>query len=201
MKITDRDRLRALYGEVLPRSLTKELTAFDVHCRQFIAASPFLMISSSGPQGIDVTPRGDAPGFVAVEDDTTLLLPDRPGNARVDTMHNILDDPRVGLIFMIPTVRETLRVRGRAELLVDEALNARFAVKGRPALAVLRIKLDCAYIHCAKSALRSGIWQPETWPSERPVAIMSQMMNDHGALEAPIESDEAMVERYKKMLY
>ena len=201
MKITYRDQLRALFGEVLPRSLTKELTAFDAHCCQFIAASPFLMISSSGPQGIDVTPHGDAPGFVAVEDDTTLLLPDRPGNARVDTMNNILDDPRVGLIFMIPTVRETLRVRGRAELLVDEALNARFAVKGRPALAVLRIKLDCAYIHCAKSALRSGIWQPETWPSERPVAIMSQMMNDHGALEAPLESDEAMVERYRKKLY
>jgi PPOX class probable FMN-dependent enzyme len=201
LKITDETTLRALYGEKLGRAVTKELTAFDTHCRAFIEASPFLLMSTNGPGGIDVTPRGDAPGFVAVDDDTTLLLPDRPGNNRLDTLTNLLSDDRIGLIFLIPAIRETLRVRGRAEILNDPDLNARFAVKDRPALSVLRIKLDCAYIHCAKSALRSGIWHPDSWPTKRPIPPMSQMMNDHADRDDRLESDAAMIARYRKILY
>lgn len=201
MKIESEDALRALYGEKLARSVTKELTALDHHCRDFIAAAPYLVMSTVGAGGIDLTPRGDAPGFVVVEDDHTLLLPDRPGNNRLDALSNILSDPRVGLIFLIPTIRETLRIRGRAEILHDPDLNARFAVKGKPALTVLKISIDCAFIHCAKSALRSGLWDPHSWATERPIATMSQMMNDHSNRDDPLESDEDMVKRYKTILY
>ncbi|MGB0496703.1 MAG: pyridoxamine 5'-phosphate oxidase family protein [Rubricella sp.] len=199
--IRDETSLRALYGEKLGRSVTKEITALDQHCRDFIAASPYLMLSTIGPGGIDVTPRGDASGFVVVEDDRTLLLPDRPGNNRLDSLTNLLGDPRIGLIFLIPGIRETLRIRGRAEIVSDEALNARFAVNGRPAITVLRITVDIAYMHCAKSALRSGLWEPAGWLKERPIATMSEIMNAHGDRDDPIESDAAMTERYRTTLY
>lgn len=201
MRIRDEASLRALYGAKSVRAVAKEVTAFDEHCRTFIAASPFLLMSTIGPDGIDLTPRGDAPGFVEVADDTTLLLPDRPGNNRLDSLSNLLNDHRIGLIFMIPTVRETLRVRGTAEIINDPDLNQRFAVKGRPAITVLRITLERAYLHCAKAALRSGLWSPETWPDERPLPSMAEMINAHSQRKDPLESDEDMIERYRKTLY
>jgi PPOX class probable FMN-dependent enzyme len=202
MKITDEAGLRALYGEKLGRSVRKEQTTLDPHCRAFIAASPFMMMSTSGPQGIDVTPRGDHPGFVVVEDDTTLLIPDRPGNNRLDSLTNLLENPQIGLIFMIPTVRETLRIRGTAEIIADDALNMRMAIKGRPALAVIRVSISVAYIHCAKAMMRSRLWEPDEWPDARPVATMSEMMRDHAQdHDKPLEPEEEMLARYRKALY
>ncbi len=200
-RITDEAGLRALYGPKLGRSVDKELTALDAHCRAFIAASPYLVVSTSGPQGLDLTPRGDAPGFVVVENETTLLLPDRPGNNRLDALTNLLSDPEIGLMFLIPAVRETLRIRGTAEIRDDAELREATAHNGHLPATVLRVTVSRAYIHCAKSALRSGLWQPETWPAERPVATMSEMMRDHAARTEPLESDADMITRYREQLY
>ncbi|MBB5514460.1 hypothetical protein FHS89_000458 [Rubricella aquisinus] len=202
MKITDEAALRALYGEKLGRAVRKEQTTLDSHCRAFIAASPFMMMSTFGPQGIDVTPRGDHPGFVEVEDEATLLIPDRPGNKRLDSLTNLLENPQIGLIFMIPTVRETFRVRGTAEIIVDDALNARMGIKGRPALAVIRVTVSVAYIHCAKALMRSRLWEPDAWPDARPLPTMSEIMRDHAQdHDKPVEPEEEMLARYRKALY
>ncbi|MEO1541692.1 MAG: MSMEG_1061 family FMN-dependent PPOX-type flavoprotein [Pseudomonadota bacterium] len=201
MRITDETALRDLYDVPLERSVAKELTTLDDHCRAFIAASPFVILTTSGPQGLDVTPRGDAPGFIEVEDGTHLLLPDRPGNNRLDALTNILGDPRVGLLFLIPGVRETLRIRGRAEIRVDPEVLERCEARGHPPISVLRIAIDCAFIHCAKSVLRSGLWSPETWSQDRPVATMSEMMRDHAARDGPLEPEDDMIARYKSVLY
>lgn len=202
MKITDEAALRTLYGEKLGRSVRKEQARLDDHCRAFIAASPFMIMSTVGSSGIDVTPRGDAPGFVQVENDTTLLIPDRPGNNRLDSLCNLVDDPRIGLNFMIPTVRETLRVKGTAEIIVDDTLNQRFAINDRPALCVIRVKMHVAFAHCAKSILRSHLWEPDHWPDTRPIPTMGEMMRDHaGDQDKPLESDAEMTARYKKALY
>lgn len=200
-RITDEDELRRHYGEKLARSVTKELDRFDRHCRAFIAASPFCLVTTSGPGGLDITPRGDPAGFVVMPDECTLLLPDRPGNNRLDTLTNLLSDPRIGLIFMIPTVRETLRVRGEAEIRTDDDLRERVAHKGILPATVIRVTLTCAYFHCAKSILRSGLWQPETWPEARPVATMSEFMATARNSDEPFESDEDMIARYRKQLY
>ncbi|QPH55876.1 MSMEG_1061 family FMN-dependent PPOX-type flavoprotein [Pontivivens ytuae] len=200
-RITDEASLRALYGPKLGRSVDKELTALDAHCRAFIAASPYLVMSTSGTEGLDLTPRGDEAGFVVVDDDTTLLLPDRPGNNRLDALTNLLTNPEIGLIFLIPTVRETLRIRGTAEIRDDQALRERTAHKGHLPATVLRISITRAYMHCAKSALRSGLWQPDTWPQDRPVGTMAEMMRDHAQRTEPLESDEDMVARYRQNLY
>jgi PPOX class probable FMN-dependent enzyme len=160
-RVTSPDALLALYGETLPSARAKVTARLTDPYRAFIAASPFLILATQGPGGIDVTPRGDPAGFVTVEDARTLLLPDRRGNNRLDSMRNILADPRVGLLFLIPGIGETLRVAGRAEILADPALCARFAVQGKPPATVLRIAVDRVYYHCQKSIARSGLWNPE----------------------------------------
>lgn len=200
-RITDEVTLRALYGEKSARAVAKEVIHLDPHCRQFIAASPFMVMSTSGAQGLDLTPRGDAAGFVCVEDDTHLLIPDRPGNNRLDSLSNLLADPAIGLIFMIPGVRETLRVRGVAEIRDDADLCEKCGFNGKPALTVLRVTITRAYLHCAKSMLRSGLWQPETWAKTRPVPTMGEMLVDHAGADAPRETDEQMLARYSKSLY
>jgi len=200
-RITDETTLRALYGEKSARAVAKEITRLDHHCRAFIGASPFLVMSTSGAEGLDLTPRGDAAGFVVVEDDTHLLIPDRPGNNRLDSLSNLLGDPAIGLIFMIPGTRETLRVRGVAEIRDDADLCQQCAFNGKPALSVLRVSITRAYLHCAKSMLRSGLWQPQTWATQRPVPTMGEMLVDHAGADAPQETDEQMLARYTKSLY
>lgn len=160
-RITTVADLEALYGPTLPSAQTKVTDHLTEPYRAFIAASPFLILATQGPGGIDVTPRGDPAGFVAVEDARTLLLPDRRGNNRLDSLRNILADPRVGLLFLIPGIGETLRVAGRAEIRADAPLCARFAMQGKPPATVLRIAVDKVYYHCQKSIARSGLWTPE----------------------------------------
>ncbi|WP_075216998.1 pyridoxamine 5'-phosphate oxidase family protein [Mongoliimonas terrestris] len=201
MKIDSPEALRALYGAPGERSARKQLVALDPHCRRFVALSPFVLLATSGADGLcDVTPRGDAPGFVAVADDRTLLMPDWPGNNRLDSLMNILDRPGVGLLFVIPGVDETLRVNGTAEILVDPALLQRFAADGRAPKTVLRIEVREAYLHCAKAFMRSRLWDPAAQVDRSSLPSMGQMLKDQLNLEHG-ESQAEMIERYRATLY
>ncbi|MFG1464448.1 pyridoxamine 5'-phosphate oxidase family protein [Xanthobacter sp. DSM 24535] len=201
-KVESREALRQLYKPAHGRSVAKEIHLLDRHCRDFIALSPFVLLASGGSDGfMDVSPCGDHPGFVVVEDDTTLLLPDRPGNNRLDSLENILERPGVGLLFLIPGVDETLRVNGRAEIHASAELNARFAVAGKVPASVLRVHVQSAYLHCAKSLMRSALWSAEAKVARSALPTMGEMLKDHARLEAPAETQEEMLQRYKSVLY
>ncbi|SON54653.1 pyridoxamine 5'-phosphate oxidase, FMN-binding family [Hartmannibacter diazotrophicus] len=200
--IGDVETLRALYGHPNPRSAKKVLTALDQHCRRFIELSPFTVLSSTGPDGLgDITPRGGEPGFVTIVDDATLLLPDRPGNNRIDTLVNILGNPGVGLLFLIPGVDETLRVQGTAEILDDTDVCHRFAVGERAPKTVLRITVREAYLHCAKAFMRSRLWDPAARIDRAALPSMGEMLKDQLALATRGETQAEMIERYKETLY
>ena len=201
MAITDEAELRALYGERHPRAAKKVIDRLDAHCRAFIAASPFVLVATTDGDRLDVSPKGDPAGSVVVEDDRHLLIADRPGNNRIDGLLNILEHPRVGTIFLIPGVRETLRVNGRATIHAEPELLERCSMNGRPPITVLRVEVEEVFLHCAKALLRSRLWEPASWPAERPVPTMSDMIRDHIGEDMPHESDEAMVRRYATMLY
>jgi PPOX class probable FMN-dependent enzyme len=157
--------LTAFYGEPTVLATRKNLDHVDAHVRAFIARSPFLVMSTANADGWpDASPRGDAPGFVTVEDPHTLLLPDRPGNNRVDSFTNIMANPKVGMLFLIPGQLHSLRINGTAALLTDDALCDRFSVNGKPARAVLKVTPSQVFFHCGKSLIRSRIWEPAQWP-------------------------------------
>lgn len=201
MAVTSLDQLRTLYGPVGARSARKQLPALDPHCRRFVELSPFVLMSTTGPDGLgDVTPRGDAPGFVAVEDERTLLLPDRPGNNRLDGLSNILTNPGVGLLFLVPGVDETLRVAGTATIHDEAELLARFAVGGRPPRTVLRIAVEEAFLHCGKAFMRSRLWDPEARIPRAALPSMGEMLKDQLGLAAG-ESQDEMLARYRATLY
>lgn len=200
-RIETLDQLRTHYKPVSSRAAQKVLARLDRHCRSFIGLSPFVMLATSSAAGaLDVTPRGDHPGFVGIEDDTTLLLPDRPGNNRLDSLSNILEHSGVGLIFLIPGVDETLRVNGTAEIRVDEDLRARFAVGGKLPTSVLRITVREAYLHCAKAFMRSGLWNPDVQVERAVLPTLGEMLRDQIGL-AEAESQEAMLARFKDAMY
>lgn len=159
--ITTLEDLAALYGETNPISLTKETARLTPAYRAMIAASPFVALASVGPEGLDVSPRGDPRGFVDIIDDGTLALPDRRGNNRIDTLKNIVRDPRVALLFLIPGVNETIRVNGRASISIAPTLLQRYAVDGKLPKSVLMIKIDAVYFQCARALVRSHLWSPE----------------------------------------
>lgn len=200
-RIRTREDLRRLYREPAERVVRKELDRLDVHCRSFIAAAPFLVLATGGSGGIDVSPRGDAPGFVEVVDERTLLIPDRPGNNRLDSLTNLLERGDASVLFMIPGVDETLRVRGTVVLRDDRAVRERFTVGGRLPALVLEMSVRTAFLHCAKAYMRSRLWDPASWPAERPVPSMGEMIHDHIAETEPPESQEAMLARYREGLY
>ncbi|CAE6880238.1 Putative_PNPOx domain-containing protein [Ectopseudomonas oleovorans] len=156
--ITTLDELLALYGESHERSRRKELPRLIAPYRALIEASPFVVLASTGADGMDCSPRGDAPGFVQILDDQTLLLPDRPGNNRIDSLRNIVQNPEVALLFLIPGVGESLRVNGRAEISLDPELLELGRAQGKLPRSVLRIHIDSCYFQCSKAALRSGLW-------------------------------------------
>lgn len=156
--ITTLDQLLALYGESHERSRRKELPRLIAPYRALIEASPFVVLASVGPDGLDCSPRGDAPGFVHILDDQTLLLPDRPGNNRIDSLRNIVQNPQVALLFLIPGVGESLRVNGRAEISLDPELLELGRAQGKLPRSALRIHIDSCYFQCSKAALRSGLW-------------------------------------------
>ncbi|MEL7132794.1 MAG: pyridoxamine 5'-phosphate oxidase family protein [Pseudomonadota bacterium] len=195
------ERLREIYGTPGPRAAAKVISKFDRHCRQFIEHATFLVLATSDGYGLDVSPKGDAAGFVTVESDTTLLLPDRPGNNRIDGLMNILSHPKVALLFLIPTVSETLRVNGSAEILEDPALCDQFQVNGRSPKTVLRITADEIFTHCGKAPMRSGLWTPETWPAKRPVPTLFEMLKDHTNIPQDTTEQSAVDKLYRDTLY
>lgn len=194
------ERLRRLYGEPKPRAAQKVIHSLDRHCREFIANSTFLILATTDGKNLDVSPKGDPAGFVVVQDDKHLLLPDRPGNNRLDGMTNLLKNPRVALIFMIPAVNETLRVNGSANILIDAEILNDFAVKGRSPKTVLRISVDEIFSHCGKAPIRAGLWKPETWPQERPVATLNEIVRDHAGMDVGPVDQNTVDKLYRKSL-
>ncbi|AUN96203.1 pyridoxamine 5'-phosphate oxidase family protein [Pseudazoarcus pumilus] len=158
--ITRLEQLDALFGSVAAPSLRKEIDHIHPLYRQMIEASPFVVVATAGPDGLDASPRGDPAGFVAVEDERTLLLPERRGNNRVDSLRNLVVDPRIALLFLIPGVGEMLRVNGRATISVAPALLARFAVGGKPPRCVTMVCVERVYFQCARAVQRAGLWRP-----------------------------------------
>ena len=172
-------QLDALFGQPGEASLKKEVPYLHPSYLALIAASPFAVLATAGPGGLDASPRGDAPGFVAVQDERTLLLPERRGNNRIDSLRNIVADPRVALLFLIPGVGETLRVNGRARIRVTPELLARFAVEGRAPQCVIEIAVETVFFQCARAIQRSKLWAPVPQDAPRtvptPGAILSAL--------------------------
>lgn len=201
--IETREQLRALYGEPTPRAVRKQLAALDGHMRDFIATSPFVLIGSQDEAGrADVTPKGDLPGFVAVLDDTTIAVPDRPGNNRLDTLQNVLGNPAVGLLFLVPGKDETLRLNGTARLTADPDLCARLGVNGKPARSVMVVAISEVFMHCAKAFIRSGLWKPGAWPDISRMPSLGQVLRDQiAASESADQIDASLAENYRRGLW
>jgi PPOX class probable FMN-dependent enzyme len=198
----DAAALRRHYGEPLERAVLKSLPGLDRHMRQFVALSPFVVIASSTTQGADVTPRGDRPGFVHVIDDKTLLLPDWPGNNRLDTLTNVVSNPQIGMLFFIPGVDETLRVNGVAEITRDPALLQRWQVDGKQPTSVLRVSVREAYLHCGKALIRSRLWRGDYKVERHRLPSYGQMLKEQ--IDTPQTADEiqaSVVDGYKTRLY
>ncbi|OFW77123.1 MAG: phosphohydrolase, partial [Alicyclobacillus sp. RIFOXYA1_FULL_53_8] len=164
-RISTEEELRELLGYPSELVRQKVINHWDRHYREFIDLSPFILMSTANLHGeCDVSPRGDSPGFALVLDDKHLVIPERPGNRRMDSLRNILSNPYIGLIFLIPGLEETLRVNGKASILRDESLLGTMGVNGRTPMVAIGIEVEECYIHCAKSLKRSRLWQAETWP-------------------------------------
>lgn len=196
--VVDLESLRALYAPPGERAVRKQLASLDPHCRRFIGLSPFLVISSVDAQGrLDASPRGGDAGFVKAVDEHTLLIPDSPGNNRLDTLSNILATGRAGLLFLLPGVDETLRINGTAELSDDPALLELAREQRRLPKLVIRIRVEEAYLHCAKALMRSKLWAPELQVERSVLPTMGRMIHDQiGSTDQP-ESQEQMVARYR----
>ena len=180
--------LRKLYALPKGRALKKERSSFEKHSRHFVELSPFLMIGTSSKEGFgDVSPRGEDPGFVKILDDTTIAIPDRPGNNRLDTLNNILTNPSVGLIFLIPGVDETLRINGTASIHDDLDLLELFIVNKKLPKTVIVVKIKQLYLHCAKALIRSGLWNVDSQIKRSILPTMNVMLNDQSETEEEIQ--------------
>lgn len=203
--ITSLDELRDMITAPDPNGLVmrKELPFLDKHARAFIAKSPFCLMGTSSLEGrCDVTPRGDAPGFVLVLDDYTLVIPDRPGNRRIDSMQNILNNPHAGLLFMVPGVDETLRVNGRATLTKDPALLEQMAMKSKTPLVGVRVEVEEVFFHCARAFKRSKLWDAESQIERSELPTLGQMLSDQiASLELDSEKLDAGLDESNKRLY
>lgn len=197
MTIDSLEALRALYPPARERALRKQLAALDAHCRRFVSLSPFVVLASTSADGsMDASPRGGAPGFVLAPDPHTLWLPDASGNNRLDTLENVVATGRLGLLFMIPGVDETLRVNGEARLSTDAALRARFAGAARPPRLVVEVGVREAYLHCAKALMRSSLWDASRHAPRRALPTMGEMLKDQIGDPGPAESQADMLARY-----
>jgi PPOX class probable FMN-dependent enzyme len=194
--------LTTFYGERSLLGAKKDLDHIDAHASAFIARSPFLVLSTADADGWpDASPRGDAPGFVAVEGPHTLIVPDRPGNNRVDSFHNVIANPKVGLLFLVPGHPHSLRVNGTARLLTDDELCKRLSMQGKPARAVLEVTPIQVFFHCGKSLIRSRLWMPAQWPDRTGLASLGTALADQ-IRTIDVATAEAMVaESITKQLY
>ncbi len=198
MTVTNHTALRTVYREPAARAAQKVLDHLDVHCRNFIALSPFCVLSSADADGrADASPRGDPPGFVKVLDEKTLLLPDRPGNNQVDSLQNIVDNPGVGLLFFVPGLNETLRVKGKAEIVTDTELLAPMTERRRAPLSGLRITVEEAFLHCGRALLRSRLWDAGVQIERSSYPTYGQVLADQikGADAGEIDQSEEEANR------
>lgn len=194
--------LRSLYGDAMPRAVSKQLACLDAHARHFIALSPFVVLASMDKAGnADATPRGDAPGFVKVVDASTLALPDRPGNNRLDTMMNILENPRVGMLFFVPGLNETLRVNGGVSISQDCALLDSMAVRGRAPKTAIVISIEEVFFHCGKALLRSELWNAGRQIPRSSFPTLGQILADQIAETDAKEMQEKIEHGYQTHLY
>ncbi len=200
--ITNPAALREHYGTVHPLAVRKVLDRLDTHCRAFIALSPFAVLATAdGEGGADASPRGDAPGFVHVLDDHTLLLPDRPGNNRVDSYGNIVAHPGVGLLFFVPGINETLRVNGNATVITGSDTLAAVQAQNKIPTAGLRIAVTEVFFHCAKALMRSHLWDPAAQVERRSFPSLGTIIADQTrAMPAP-QADELVEDGYRNNLY
>ncbi len=200
--IKDENTLETLYGQPSEGAIRKEVDHVHPHYAAMIAASPFVVIATSGPGGMDVSPRGDPAGFVTVEDAHTLLIPDRRGNNRTDTMRNLIHDPRVALLFLIPGVGETLRVNGRAVISVDPALLERFPAQGKLPRSVLIVTAERVYFQCPKALVRSELWNPDKRIPRSALPSTGTILADltHGTINGEAY-DAAYPERLRTTMY
>jgi PPOX class probable FMN-dependent enzyme len=199
--IRDETELAALYPPALERSVRKQMDHLDEHCRAFIAASPF-MIMGTQSGAADNSPRGDVPGFVKVADDHTLLIPDRRGNNRLDSLRNLVKNPAVGLLFLIPGVNESFRVNGEAVISRDPTLTDQFVVQGQAPRTVIVVKVKEAYIQCSRALVRSDLWNPAKHPAPGSLPSMGTVMAKHtcGFVDAKAFDEEAKT-RVPQTLY
>lgn len=194
--VTNAEEIKEILGKDFPSQTNKVIDHIDDHCRAWIERTPFIVISSADATGaMDVSPKGDPPGFVKILDQHTLAIPDRLGNHRGDTFKNVVENPRVGIMFVIPQRTEVLRVSGKAQVVKDPDLLADMAVNQKfPDLALL-VRVEEAMFHCGKSMIRSHMWQPEEWGSIEGLPTYGQALKDHGNMPDLIEELDAMVER------
>ena len=200
--IEDIAEIRSIYGEPMERAVKKQLPRLEKHSRAFIARSPFLVMATTDPNGrCDASPKGDAPGFVQVVDDETLLIPDRLGNNRVDTIGNLLERPGVGLIFFVPGLNETLRVNGRARITTDPALLEPLAVNGKVPRSGILVAAEEIYFHCGKALIRSDLWNPEKQLPKSEFPSLGRILADQIGGMSVEEAERTTAESYRTRLY
>jgi hypothetical protein len=200
--ITSLDQLKGIYGDVAAGSLAKETDRITAQYRKLIEAAPFCALASAGEAGLDCSPRGDPAGFVRVEDEHTLLIPDRRGNNRIDTLRNILHDPRVALLFLIPGCNETIRVMGRAAISINPALTQQFLMEGKAPRSVIVVAVDQVFYQCAKAIVRSKLWDVSRHVDRKTLPTPGSILADltQGKLGGA-EHDRTAPERLKATIY
>jgi len=201
-RVTTLEALEALYDKPYGPAIVKEIDRINPHYRTFIEAAPFFALATSGPDGLDCSPRGDAPGFVRVADEKTLLIPDRRGNNRIDSLRNIVSDPRVALLFLIPGVGETIRVIGRASISTDPALTETFIVNGKAPRSVIVVAVERVFFQCTKAIVRSKLWDPARHVDRKSLPSAGTILGEisGGKIGGP-EHDRAQPQRIKETLY
>lgn len=201
-QITEITELERIYGAVAPPSIAKVTDHIHAVYRPFIEAAPFAVLATSGCAGLDVSPRGDPAGFIHIEDNRTLLLPDRRGNNRIDSLRNIVNDPRVALLFLIPGIGETLRVNGLAEISIDPELLTRFAMTGKCPRSVLRIKVSSVFFQCSRAIIRSRLWDPSMRMERHSLPSTGTILKEitHSQIDGDAY-DQALPDRLKNTLY
>jgi PPOX class probable FMN-dependent enzyme len=196
------DAVRAIIGEEVPAVRAKLFQSLDETARAFIARAPMVLLATADADAQpDVSPKGDGPGFVAIDDDGSLLIPDRKGNKLIMSLQNILANPRIAVIFLVPGTEETFRVQGTAELTADPAVLARLSARGQPALLAIRVRIETCFFHCAKAFKRSRLWQPETWPARLKVSFGKMLAPKLGGAADLEQAIDQMIEQdYKENL-
>lgn len=199
--LTTIEQLVEIYGPPMERAVTKEIPYLNEDYQAFVKASPLVILASTGYDGMDCSPKGDVAGFVVIEDARTLLLPDRPGNNRIDTLRNLIVDPHIGLLFFVPGIGEMLRVNGRAEISNDPELLARFAVNDKLPRTVTIVHIESAYFHCSKALMRSDLWNPENHVPRTSLPSTGNMIKRLNETFDAETYDRELVERARASFY